>query len=260
MFTTPQEIGGLCIIDRATENQSWAQRLHGTVDGAGLVQLALNKPLNKWLRDPLFKITPGEYIKCVHVRLNCLKTPSRAARGRDISNLCRFDRQIGSLAHISQCCAITHGMRIKRHNKVVDMISKSIKKRNPGYKIAKEPRIPIHNTFCKPDLVIVDAEKKKAFILDPLITSDKVDMRQRFEQKVQLYHTDDTTRWLNSQFNIPERSMQVAGIILDFRGGFFKSSQDILRKLRVPAKYLEYLVVSTLFETWYAWNAYQCTN
>ena len=75
-------------------------------------------------------------IKCVHVLLNCLKTPFRAARGQETSNLCKFDGQIGSLAHISQ------EMCIKRHNKIVDMLSKLIKKCHPGYNIATEPRVP----------------------------------------------------------------------------------------------------------------------
>ena len=140
------------------------------------------------------------------------------------------------------------------------MISKSVKKRNPGYKIVKEPRIPVHNTFCKPDLVIIDAEKSKAYVLDPLITSDKMDMKQRFDEKIAIYSTQSTTRWINTQFNTPERSIQVAGIILNFRGGFYSGSQDILKKLGVPARYLTYLVVSTLVDTWYLWQTYQCAT
>ena len=77
-----------------------------------------------------------------------------------------------------------------------------------------------------------------------------MDMKLRYEQKLQLYKTQATSTWLETKFNVPERSIQVAGVILNFRGGFYSGSQDILKKLGVPAKYLTYLVVSTLVDTW----------
>ena len=59
-----------------------------------------------------------------------------------------------------------------------------------------------------------------------------------------LYKTQSTTRWKRAQFSIPERSVQVVGVILNFRGGFYIQSQEIVKKLGVPAKYLEYLVLN----------------
>ena len=266
-LTTPQELGLQTIVDEETEKAAWTNLLHSSADGIGLVQFAANKPLNGWLTNPEIRITGGDFIKCVHMRLATVKTPSRAARGRrENNNLCKFDKQLGSLAHISQVCAVTHAKRVNRHNRLVDMICKSIKKNNPSYRIIKEPRIPKGGTFCKPDIVIVTNSdnldgKVKANILDPQITSDQTDMNRRHHEKCSIYDGTHTTSWLQEQFKTPESEIDVAGIILNFRGGFLASSQKTLRKkLKISRKFMEYLVVGVLVNTWHLWKFYKNTS
>ena len=87
-LTKTQSMANRLILNVKDESNAWAQVLHSTVDDGGLVEFASANPRNAWLRDPSLQIKGGDFVKAVAVRLNTLKTPSRAAQGRNISNLC----------------------------------------------------------------------------------------------------------------------------------------------------------------------------
>ncbi len=85
--------------------------------------------VNKWVTNCSLKISRADYVQAIQVRSNTLKTPARAARERkeNGNNLCRLDRQATNSNHIFKVCQATHGLRVKRHDEVVDMLKSSKK-------------------------------------------------------------------------------------------------------------------------------------
>ena len=73
---------GRTIDSAVTEASALRAALNATVDGRNLVEsLQENPSPTGWLLDPTMKISGRDYIKAVHLRLNCMKTPSRSSRG-----------------------------------------------------------------------------------------------------------------------------------------------------------------------------------
>ena len=85
--------------------------------------------INKWVTNCSLKISRADYVQAIQVRSNKLKTQARAARERKENgiNLCRLDRQATNSNHIFKVCQATHGLRVKRHDEVVDMLKSSKK-------------------------------------------------------------------------------------------------------------------------------------
>ena len=177
------------VVNTESENEVWATELYSRVDGKGLLQHSRNTDVNDWISNCKLRIVAGDFIRAIHVRANTLKTPSRAARGRTVgsNNLCKLDRQVANSNRIFQTCHLTHGLRVNCHNELVQMLRTSFEKN--GYKTLMEPRIKYGNTFRKPDLLIYKDEE--AFILDPIIWYNRVDLSIRKAEKEILYSCNE---------------------------------------------------------------------
>jgi hypothetical protein len=161
-----------------------------------------------------------------------------------------------------QTCARSHGLRIKRHDRLVESIAKSLTKR--GYQTEVEPRIQVGNTICKPDLV---AWKDNAcFVLDPQICADNADFLRYHETKSRRYDIGPVREYADSRIPVGERKILadggtegirtvVQGLIIDWRGCWSRKTYDFLRlELRFPVSYLNLLSVRTLAAGRLIWN------
>ena len=245
---------GRTIDSAMTEASALRAALTETVDGRNLVEsLQENPSPTGWLLDPTMKISGRDFVKAVHVRLNCMKTPSRSSRGnnRNTSNLCRFDRQVANNNHISQACQVTHGLRVKRHDEIVNMIASSYKKK--GFTVKVEPRIPANNTFLKPDLVMTKCNV--TWVLDPIISADNADLERRRADKVLIYDTPAVERFIREGKDT-DHLICVDGLVFTNRGTICKRSMGVLRSV-IPRTYLNYIVLRILLLTWRIINTYQ---
>ena len=59
----------------------WANKLHDSVDGAGLREAHLSPPSSKWLTSGTQLMRGATYIQALKTRLSVLSTPARSARG-----------------------------------------------------------------------------------------------------------------------------------------------------------------------------------
>ena len=150
----PKMMNNIPIDTKKAEQEVWANELYSKTDGKGMSQHRDSKMINDWVIDCSLKISGADFVRAIQVRTNSLKTPARAAWGRleNGSNLCRLDRQVANSNHIFQVCQATHGLQVKRHDEVVDMLNSSMKRRD--YVTFKEPKLKYKNTFRKPDLII----------------------------------------------------------------------------------------------------------
>ena len=259
----PHHKGGIEILSKRDEREAWANCLSRTVDGCGLVHLSQTElPCSAWLVDPAMRLAGKEFLKALHVRLNCLKTPSRESRGRPLmSSRCKHDRQPGTMNHISQKCPITHGYRVKRHDEIVSRIRRRCI--NLGYRVYKEPRIGGSGSrgFLKPDLVLFSPDKPGVvYVLDPQVVGDQVDLPGRYMDKQAKYDKEEITNWCREKCGDPEAEVKVGGLIYSFRGALDNLSGRFLKILKLGRLFREYLTVSMLVNTWHIWNMYLCAT
>ena len=150
------------------------------MDGCGLKQYVKGRQFDGWLTDPTLAIKGQEYMLAVHARLACLNIPSLASRGRGLpasAKVCWHDRQTTTLMHISQFCQSTHGLRVNCHNAIVRMLASSLARQ--GLKTVQEGRLEAGNRrFLMCNLVCATKDRKKIFILDPIISSEYKELEE----------------------------------------------------------------------------------
>ena len=220
-----------------------------------MAQHSICPQFDQWITDPGMKIRGFEFVKAVKCRLGCLLTPSRASRGRNnpSGRICKRDRQVASLNHIAQHCQSTHGLRVERHDSVVDMVRGALARKQ--WRTLKEPHIPVGNSWLKPDLVCLSKCKKKMLILDPIICSANKNLRLEAanEQKVAKYSGEELktgcAKVLLGQSDISGiKETCVHGIAISCRGSVPKSTRSLLLS-SLGRRMSAFVILRVLFET-----------
>jgi hypothetical protein len=255
----PVEKYGVRITDPSEEARALRIALKSTIDGRNLAQSLTECPSPQhWVTDPSYGISGREFVKAIHVRMNVLKTPARAARGGTRgSNLCRYDQQVANSNHITQVCQATHGARINRHDRIVTMVCSSFKKK--GYTILREPRIKKGNSFLKPDIVATYGNV--TWVLDPIICSDNADLARRAADKTLLYSVPEVDRFVRDKYDgeqrlVDERIVEVVGLAISNRGAIAPNSLVVLKKV-CSLRYINFIILRVLLHSWRIINIYQ---
>ncbi|HIL90420.1 MAG TPA: reverse transcriptase family protein, partial [Gemmatimonadetes bacterium] len=249
---------------KIAENQHWSGKLHGSVDGRGLNQHGRVPAAHAWMRDPSLRISGGEFIRALHTRLACLKTPLRAARrgAERTSAMCRSCADsVCSLGHILQVCPRTHGLRVKRHNDLVKMLVTALKRQN--YEVIEEPHFRLERSFCKPDIVAI--KRGQVLVLDPTIVADGFPFCEAMTTKERLYGNDEVLQQVQLMYKerfgsvpageTPPRVI-VSGVAVNWRGGWdFQSWAVLTKTARIPPRYLILASIRVLCSGWSAWAA-----
>lgn len=175
---------GVCHNNPKIIADRWAQRLYGSVDGAGLKESRSTPHQHQWIADGTRLLTGKDYINCGRTRIGALPTRSRTARGRHQERRCRA----GCLAqetlnHVLQHCHRTHESRIRRHNAIVEYVARKMPRN--GYTVFKEPHYKTAIGLRKPDLVAVLGET--AVIVDAQVVSEQTTLAEAHRRKVQYY-------------------------------------------------------------------------
>ena len=138
------------------------EALWTTCDGKGLKTESgqVRRRDFKLLKDGNTPLSSKHFLAAWSVRLNTLVTPYRKSMGRvDEVNRLKCDkcgsRSFVTLAHISQSCAKTHGLRVEHHDRVVKQIVKSLEKCEGVEAVMKKPRIrPAGMPLLVPDILV----------------------------------------------------------------------------------------------------------
>ena len=122
------------------------------------------------------------YIGSLQLRSDLLYTGARRARwGPAIG--CRRCSDSGygfvkeSLGHILQTCTFLHTAIVHRHNSVVSLLAKQVRRKHLN--VFLEPTIGTTGSGnFPPDLIVRDVTKDEVVVVDVAIASDGVDVRQ----------------------------------------------------------------------------------
>ncbi|MES9975877.1 MAG: reverse transcriptase family protein [Candidatus Thiodiazotropha sp.] len=229
--TLPISIAGVSVNSKEEVKWAWKHSLVSSVDGACLAHADDDPANSQWLNDGC-KTFGGVFLRCCQLRCALLSTKARLSR-RDSSKAdtsCRgLCGKTETLSHILQTCAITHDARCRRHNDVCTKLWRSLQGR--GIKVLYEPRIPVGNTFCKPDLVILSGDNVN--ILEVSICNP-LTMANAWEIKRQRYDNDETNVAIRSfLLNVGESCKRISHtpIIISANGLLYQKSARILKKL-----------------------------
>lgn len=209
-----------------------------------------------WVRSKADKVRPYDYIAYHQISSNSLPTKARRNWGRsgEQSVECRAGchGMTETAHHILQECATTHGMRIRRHDRVVDLIcSKSPVKGN--LTIIKEPHFESMDGTRKPDLVIL-AQNGHAHVVDVQVCG-RYDLKRMNTEKASKYASipgfSDLVRGRYNAGNVSFHAVTIA-----YTGIIEKTSANLLLKLGFSKTLLHMLSTSVLRGSYIQWRMF----
>ena len=241
----------------------WKNSLYGSVDGKGLENSCENPWLSRWVNDNTICLQGKEYVKAIRMRAGVVSTPARKARqlpagGNEAAALCSSDRQRATKNHVAQVCQRTHGLRVRRHNALVEMIGKDL--RRHAWNVYYEVRIPVGGTHRKPDIIATRGDEY--LVLDPIISADTVNLEATAQTKVDIYdlpevHTAAVERLdVTTELERRQATGTVAGIAFNNRGLIAKSSLEVLSHAGLSQKIITLMSVRILCNTHKMLDAY----
>ena len=127
-----------------------------------------------------------------------------------------------------------------------------------GFRCLTQPRIPVRNSFLKPDLIAWDS--RRVIVMDPIICCDRVKLSEREAEKVTYYnHVEvlEYAREVSSREWPGEKEVKkVMRLAINNRGVVRPSTVNALRSLGVGARYLNFMRVASLVAIWRMIKAY----
>lgn len=218
--------------------------------GQGVPNFRNDPIVNSWLYDPSV-LRPKRFIDALKLRTNTYGvnvTLARADKNRNVA--CRrCHEKPETLGHVLGECVAGKGMRINRHNAIVERIAEESTKR--GYVVAREPEHLVEERRLKPDLVLTNEEGVLV-----------VDVTVRYENGSSLYdaHQEKVSKYRALAENLAGgqgRIAKVLPIVIGSRGAIPFETRDCLTTLGVVGrlrleKYLSLLALGSSLDIVYA--------
>lgn len=222
----------------------------------GLTQASACKSSRAWLGSKSDKVSPADFVKYNLISSNSLPTLARRNWGRGEQNVkCRHGCSKSETAHhILQECTLTHGMRVKRHDRLVELIYEGlINKWVDSVEIEKEPHFNTSVGMRKPDLVIYGQESS-ALVIDIHVVG-RYELGIRNVEKAEKYRSiAGFSELVKSRYGVEKVSYHA--ITVNYAGIIEKSSSELLLELGFSKVFLHVLATSVLRGSWVSWSMF----
>lgn len=242
--------------DKAALNKYWRERLVGSVDGKELEEIGHHSSDTKWASGGNMVKTRGEdFIHYVAMRINAIPSRDRMTRGRkgqaNVVTSCRGGCPAQETTyHTIQTCYRSKGVRMQRHNRVVDLLATGLESR--GFSVTKERRLVTEAGALQPDLVVVKAGR--ATVIDAQVVSGQCVDAAHFNKLAKYRGTagfDDAVRLRHGVDHV-----QHIPCTITYRGAWSKRSVSGLVGLGVPERTFHMVVTSVLRGSWMCWRMF----
>uniref|UniRef100_W5NKD0 Reverse transcriptase domain-containing protein n=1 Tax=Lepisosteus oculatus TaxID=7918 RepID=W5NKD0_LEPOC len=211
---------------RKDEYENWTKL---PVQGTGISNFQDDPDSNSWLSHQTgFK--ERHFIAALQLRANVYPTRECLNRGqRGLPTLCH-NKVTETCSRILGQCPSVQNARIKRHNKICDILADEAKKNN--WEIRKEPHFRLTNKLRKPDLIF--SKDKEAIVIDVTIRFEhnELTLEKAAREKEKYYHSlKDQVKDLTGAENVT-----IFGFPIGARGKWFARNYNILHRLEIGEK------------------------
>jgi hypothetical protein len=222
-------------------SHSWGKLWHTTTDGRPTSDFSTHSFGQSWLLAPAPYLTGREFCELTKLRLGRLETRVTSSRGRPTVKSCRFCNALSeSVNHISQSCYATHGLRIRRHNKLLSKLT-SILKPCRDLQLFVEPRIITPQALFKPDLIIVSSDS--ILVVDMIVTGDGPGaLKRAADAKILKYDTSEFNNHLRSLHGA--KKVTHMPFVMSCRGCYWTPNDRILDLAKAKSRRSEFVHAS----------------
>jgi len=244
---------GKDLLEPAERKVYWKECMLATADARGLRANGDVRSANRFIGSDDAELFGSTFVGVINLRAGVLWSPARAARmcGDPRVALCDYgDHSEGTLAHILQSCARTHGQRVERHNQVANFLKRSSEAL--GWTVQEEPQLMTEAGLRKPDLVlsvlqtsgpndsVPSPAKKRVIVVDVVICSDDSDhLSNAYARKVSKYDLPEIRDALSRHDgegeldtgNSLEVSVEFWALAVSWRGAVHPQSAKLMKTL-----------------------------
>lgn len=225
----------------------------------GLSEAYHSRQTRGWCSNWSNKISGGDFIK-YHLISSCsLPTLARRAWGRpEMDVRCRQGCSTSETAHhVLQECVKTHGGRVLRHNRVLDMIhTLLVRKWEETFTIEKEPHIQTQSGLRKPDLLLHGGNE--AVVIDLHIVGKDYMSEARCNKVAKYRDLPGMTGIIKDRYNVDKVSYEA--ITVSYCGIIDRVSRELLRVLDFKGEDIFRITTSVLRGSWLNWFQFKRTH
>lgn len=221
-----------CLNTLAKIRTSQRRKLLENYDNKGLKQANQVPSAHRWIDDGSKFLSGRDFIHSLQIRHASLSTRSRMFRGRQTEDrtCSRGCHAVETLDHILQKCFATHGLRIRRHDSIVNYLQRSMLQR--GVTTHKEPEFRTTSGKRKPD--VVGYTSQVVTVVDVQIVNDQISLEAAHLAKKNYYAgNEDLVRQLAP---LRPGGVMFTSLTANWRGCLSKSSVDDLLSLGLIGK------------------------
>ena len=240
------KFGGKSYSTKEELRDLYRSAFYATPDGRGLYanDSRVSKMSARQLVGPCTALTPTRFISAIGTRLGTLQTYERKHRGRQHDEAIFCDKggcheKVASLGHISQTCSITHGLRVRRHNRIRDRLAKALERKKSVEKVLVEEKLKLQDGSCRqPDIIVYTGTAVE--IIDCQVKAD-MGVRRNLENdqnaKLERYGGGMTKSAAEKALGIGRNSVPftVSAFTVTLRGQYARHTIDLAGRLALKS-------------------------
>lgn len=211
--------------------------------GKGLKHAVAVPYVHNWVSDASLALTGTAYCNALKLRVEALPCRVRTARASNGEYTCKAGCPSAETNyHQVQECVRSHGMRIKRHDRVVDILIEGLKK--AGYSTERMPRLRSsgYQVRC-PDIIAIKDEE--VHVIDPTIVGDRDHPDIWHDNKVSYYSNSEAcVEVLGERY--PNKQVYYGALAVTYKGIISPKSAEYLRSLGVVKRILKRITMATI--------------
>jgi len=230
-------------LTRSAVKAHWADQLHQSTNGRGLEVMRESPFTSQWVNGAS-RVSSGRlFIKALQLRSNTL--PCGATANRSVPSVCRAGCSTAeTLPHLLQSCIRTHGVRIERHNRIVNLIAGKLA--DSSRRVFVEPIFPTFEGRRKPDIVVVHDDH--AVVADVQVTWETSrGICKNYAEKVAYYQRPEVIEGVKKLTGCS--SVEFTAFIFGVRGSICHDSVLAMRKLGLAGSFQAELSAESIKST-----------
>lgn len=244
-------------VDKGMRLRHWEALLEARFDTMHLTKSKDCKASTSWVQHKSQELSARDYVRYTHIRTGCLPSKARTQRGQTSPRDCRAGCMVSETNyHTIQQCHRTHGGRILRHDRLVEMIGHWLGNDKNGYNVMIEHRFNTSIGLRKPDLLVTKGNN--TLLLDVQVVSG-ANMPNDYTNKTLKYQNVPGLKEQILQV-CESDSVEYGSVTISYKGIFHKDTAELLHKLGINEHQMFMLATSTLRGSWLNWVRFNKLN
>lgn len=198
----------------------WGIKLEGSFSGGGLIQGNHSGVSGAWVDGPPAAWSGQDFVKAVQLKSNLLPVkgvPSNPVEQRKCRAGCN---RTESLSHVLQGCPATHWHRIRRHDRVVNVVKNISEKKGWITSVVNNIRCS-DGVLKKPDLLL--SKDDQLIVCDVTVPWEGPSgLGVAFNNKIQIYSTPTFIEKIKNTY--PDKIITVTALVISARGIYYRGN------------------------------------